>query len=179
MNTSMQVVGLVVLVVAMFGLMLVAFRRWVRWALELTQAVADQRVAEANRDAKRWEDLAEDRLECIASLEQSLYRLSASLSDRSDDPVDEASRMAGLSARLIDNQEQIIGILRVQLTAMESRLTVSERLAHEWAETASERQSRIFALEVQAEVDKGKIAQLHVRVGELQKQLDQTAAEAR
>lgn len=183
MITSIQAAGWVVLVVAMFGLGLEALRRWGRWALELTRAVAEQRVAEANRDAKRWEDLAEDRREYIASLEQSLRTLRAESWERkddvTDDQVDEVKRrMANLSAQLIENQEQLIGILRTQIREMETRMSVSERLAHAHAETASERQSRIFALEVQAEVDKGVIAQLRVRVGELEKQLDQTAAEA-
>jgi chromosome segregation ATPase len=182
MSTSMQVVGLFVLMVAWTGILLVAFHRWGRWALELTQAVADQRVAEANRDAKRWEDLAEDRREYIASLEQSLRTLRAESWERqddvTDDQVDEVKRrMANLSAQVIENQEQLIGFLRAQIRAMETRIAVSERLAHAHAETASERQSRIFALEVQAEVDKGVIAQLRVRLGELEKQLDQTTPE--
>ena len=140
-------------------------------------------VTAARADAQRWEAMAEDRRTYIWTLEESLRQV-ASQDERNPPNADELllveskKHIEDLKAQLLQNQTQIIELLRAQLTEQEARVVRVEKLASDWAQVATEGKNRVFSLEVQAEVDKGKIAQLQMRVGELQKQLDQTAAEA-
>ena len=53
-----------------------------------------------------------------------------------------------------------------------------EKLAGDWARVAAERHRRIGELEVKAVVEQGTIVQLRVLNAELQRRLDQSAAEA-
>lgn len=140
-------------------------------------------VTAARADAQRWEAMAEDRRVSIRSLEESLRLVVVSQDERnltSDEQLlaESKKHIEELKSQLLQNQEQLIELLRAQLTEQEARVVRVEKLASDWAQVATEGKNRVFSLEVQAEVDKGKIAQLQMRVGELQKQLDQTAAEA-
>lgn len=140
-------------------------------------------AAAARVDAQRWEELAEDRRVYIHSLEEARRRVVASPNDcelDSDEQLlaESKKRIEEISAQLIRNQEHLIELLRAQLTELQARVVSVEKLAGDWARVAAERHRRIGELEVKAVVEQGTIVQLRVLNAELQRRLDQSAAEA-
>ena len=140
-------------------------------------------VTAARADAQRWEAMAEDRRTYIWTLEESLRQV-ASQDERNPPNADELllveskKHIEDLKAQLLQNQTQIIELLRAQLTELQARVVSVEKLAGDWARVAAERHRRIGELEVKAVVEQGTIVQLRVLNAELQRRLDQSAAEA-
>jgi TolA-binding protein len=131
-------------------------------------------AATAKADAQRWEEIAEAGRVHIRSLEESLRLVVVSQDERnlnSDEQLlaESKKHIEELKAQLLQNQEGLIEILRAQLTEQEARAESVEKLAHEWAEVAAERRTRIGELEAKLLVEQGTISQLRAQRLELEK----------